>query len=95
MAKKKPILNPKRPTPTKEPVITQEEQEFIAGVEVGEEEDKPVVKKEKNKGYPISMSPTFYNDVKAFCEEFPEQGTMSSVFVRGAALLMKAAKQDN
>jgi len=94
MAKKKPILNPKRPT-AKQPVISEEEKSFINGEELIETETKVVVKKQKNKGYPISMSPDFYEAVKQFSEDFPEQGTISSIFVRGASMLMKEIKKDN
>ena len=97
MAKKKPILNPKRPS-TKAPVLSVEEEAFISGnnetVNTSEEK-KPVAKKEKNRGYPISMPPSFYEAVKAFAEAHPEQGTVSSIFVRGAATLMKGVESNN
>lgn len=94
MAKKKPILNPKRPS-QKAPVISKEEEKFIAGEETVIEEKKPTIQKQKNKGYPISMSPDFYEAVKAFSKEFPEQGTVSSIFVRGASMLMREIRKQN
>lgn len=94
MAKKKPILNPKRPA-EKRVGISEEEKKFITGEELVKEEKKPVVKKQKNRGYPISMSPDFYEAVKAFSEEYPEQGTISSIFVRGASMLMKQVKKSD
>ena len=93
MAKKKPILNPKRPN-GKKSVLSEEEKKFITGEEVVPEKKKPV-KKQKNRGYPISMSPEFYEAVKAFSEEHPEQGTISSIFVRGASMLMKEVKKND
>ena len=97
MAKKKPILNPKRPS-TKEPILSVEEEAFISGRSEtvnSSKEEKPIAKKEKNRGYPISMPPSFYEAVKAFAEAHPEQGTVSSIFVRGAATLMKNIESNN
>lgn len=86
MKNRKTIPNPNK--------LSKEELEFVQGPSPITSITQEIVKNEKKigrsyKGYNISMSPSFYNELNQYLKENPTEGARSQFIVRVVAEYIK------